>query len=112
VPLRLFEIDNVVELDTKAETGTREERRLAFVEMGRDAGYASVRTVLDALLREFGQSGTYSPHESPSFLAGRCAMFTTEHGISGRVGELYPEVILAFGLNFPIAIGEIVLAGT
>jgi phenylalanyl-tRNA synthetase beta chain len=106
LPLRLFEIDNVVELDAEAETGAREERRLVFVEMGRDAGYASVRAVLDALLREFGQRGTYSPHESPSFLAGRCATFTTESGISGRLGELHPEVVLAYGLDHPVTIAE------
>ena len=110
LPLRLFEIDNVVVLDSGAETGAREERRLAFVEMGREAGYASVRSVLDALLRELGQEGTYIPHEHPCFLAGRCAIFTTENGMSGRLGELHPDVILGFGLDHPIGVAELVLS--
>src|SRR5205085_4929049 len=54
MPIRLFEVDNVVELDDKAETGAGEKRSLALVEIGRESGYASARSVVDALLRELG----------------------------------------------------------
>ena len=109
LPLRLFEIDNVVHLEAEAETGTREERHVAFVDMGPEAGYASVRTVLDSLLRELGGSALYAPHDSPTFIPGRCATFTASNGMSGRLGELHPEVITGLGLDHPVATAEIVL---
>ena len=59
MPQRLFEIDNVVELDDAAETGAAEERRVALVEIGRESGYATARSVMDALLRELGWKAEY-----------------------------------------------------
>lgn len=116
LPLRLFELDNVAILDGSAPTGAREERRLAFAVMGSDAGYASARAVTDALLREMGVEGTYRPLDSPVFMEGRGAEIVTEGGdggagvVSGRLGELHPEVILGFGLGDPVVVGEIMLA--
>jgi phenylalanyl-tRNA synthetase beta chain len=118
MPLRLFEIDNIVELDPTAETGTREERRVGFVEMGPDAGYATVRSTLDALLREMGREGAYSVNDDPMFIPGRGGSVVTNNGFQGYLGELHPEVITAetirtFGfaqeLDYPIAIGELTI---
>jgi phenylalanyl-tRNA synthetase beta chain len=118
MPLRLFEIDNVVILDPEAETAIREERRLGFVEMGPEAGYATVRSVLDAIMREMGQEGTYSINDDPMFIPGRGASVITNDGSHGRLGELHPEVITAeairrFGfaqeLDYPVAVGELTI---
>jgi phenylalanyl-tRNA synthetase beta chain len=109
MPLRLFEMDDVVALDEKAETGTHEERRLCFVHAGRDAGYASARTVVDALLRELGAEARYKPIEHASFTTGRAAAFEAGR-FTGVLGELHPEVIVGFALDHPVALGEITLA--
>jgi phenylalanyl-tRNA synthetase beta chain len=108
-PLMLFELDNVVALEPSAPTGAGEERRLCFVEVGKDAGYATARANLDALLRELGEEATYSPLEHPSFTVGRAATFTTD-SFSGRLGELHPEVVLAFGLDHPTALVEVTIS--
>lgn len=116
MPLRLFEIDNVVALDPARETGVREERRVGFVEMGPEAGYATVRGVLDAILREMGQEATYTINNNPAFIPGRGAAVVTTGALEGRLGELHPEVVTAeaiqrFGfaqaLDYPLAIGEL-----
>lgn len=118
MPLRLFELDNVVLLDPSAETGTREERRVGFVEMGPEAGYAAVRSVFDAVLREMGQEGTYSISDDPTFIPGRGAAMVTGDGFQGHLGELHPEVItaeaiqklgFAQALDYPIVIGELTI---
>ena len=93
MPLRLFEIDNVATIDPEAETGVREERRVAFVEMGPEAGYASARSVLDAILREMELTGSYEPSNEPMFTPGRAANVAAGKDIKGRLGELHPEVI-------------------
>ncbi len=131
LPLRLFEIDNVVLLDEKAETGVREERRVGIVELGPEAGYAAIRSILDAILRELGQQGTYQVSDDPAFIPGRGASVITNHGLSGFLGELHPEVITAEtikqiagkedkqkggwglftqALDHPIAIGELTIS--
>ena len=128
MPLRLFEIDNVVLLDPTAETGVREERRVAFVEMGPNAGYASVRSVADAIIREMGLQGSYTSDSDAAFVEGRSARVETLGDLSGYIGELHPEVITAErifklreqlgeaysgvtaqALDYPIAIGELTI---
>ena len=119
MPLRLFEIDTIVILDPEAETGIREERRVGFVEMGPEAGYAAVRSVLDAILREMEQEGTYNLNDDPMFIPGRSASVVTNVDSQGYLGELHPEVITAeaikrFGfaqeLDYPVAVGELTIS--
>ncbi len=109
MPLRLFELDNAVELDPDDPHGVREERRLCFAEVGLEAGYATVRSRLDALLRELGVAAEYTATERPPFSPGRAASF--EAGpYRGLLGELHPEVVVEFGLDHPVALVEMTLA--
>jgi phenylalanyl-tRNA synthetase beta chain len=108
MPLRLFELDSVVALDDGAPTGSREERRLCCVEMGKDAGYATARSYLDALLREMGQQAKYAPTQEPWFTVGRAATFCAGP-FQGRIGELHPEVVVGFGLDHPVSMIEVTL---
>jgi phenylalanyl-tRNA synthetase beta chain len=109
MPLRLFEMDNVADLDPACETGTTEQRRLAFVEIGEAAGYASARSALDALLRELGFVAEYQASDHPTFIPGRAATFTTVDDIQGVLGEVHPEVLTNFGLTYPAALVELTL---
>jgi len=109
LPLRFFELDNVTILDADAETGAREERHLGIVEIGPNASYASIRSVIDALLYELGLTGTFSAIEHPSFIPGRVASVVTESELTGTIGELHPEVIVNFGLENPVAMAELTI---
>jgi phenylalanyl-tRNA synthetase beta chain len=109
MPLRLFEIDNVVRLDDTAETGAAEERRVALVEIGREAGYATARSVVDSLVRELGWKATYTAVEHPTFVAGRAAELSVDGQRVGILGEVHPKVLTNFGLTFPVALAEITL---
>jgi phenylalanyl-tRNA synthetase beta chain len=109
MPQRIFEIDNVVKLNDSAETGAAEERRLAFVEAGRESGYATARSVMDALLRELGWTGEYMAIKDPTFVEGRVAAFKMGEKPIAVLGEVHPEVLANFGLSHPVALGEIIL---
>jgi phenylalanyl-tRNA synthetase beta chain len=109
MPQRMFEIDNVVALNDAAETGAAEERRIAFVETGRESGYATARSVMDALLRELGWSGEYMAINDPTFVEGRVAAFKLGGKPIAVLGEVHPEVLANFGLTHPVALGEIML---
>lgn len=109
LPLRFFELDNVTRLDAQAETGAFESRQLSFAIMGKEASYAALRSVVDALLFELGKTAAFAATDNLSFIPGRVARFQTGCGIEGIAGELHPEVLEAFGLDAPVAIADISL---
>ncbi|MEX2316710.1 MAG: phenylalanine--tRNA ligase subunit beta [Pirellulales bacterium] len=112
MPQRLFEIDNVVALDSSAETGAAEFRKIAVVETGRESGYATARSVMDSLLRELGWQAEYralGENESPQFVPGRAAAFNVDGQPVGILGEVHPEVLTNFGLTHPVALAELTL---
>jgi len=112
MPQRLFEIDNVVDLDAQAETGAAEFRKLALVEIGRESGYATARSVVDSLFRELGWKVEYRAVDettSPQFVPGRGAAFFLDGKPLGMLGELHPEVLTNFGLTYPVALAELTL---
>jgi phenylalanyl-tRNA synthetase beta chain len=109
MPQRLFEIDNVVVLKDSAETGAAEQRRMAFVETGRESGYATARSVMDALLRELGWTGEFMAIKDATFVDGRVAAFKMDGKAIAVLGEVHPEVLANFGLTHPVALGEIIL---
>ncbi len=112
-PQSFFEVGNVVLLEPGAETGTREERRVAFATMGPEAGFATVRSQTDGLLHELGVSGQYRAEEHPSFVSGRCAKMEVPGSagveIRGRLGEIHPAVLERFSIPYPVALAEITL---
>jgi phenylalanyl-tRNA synthetase beta chain len=109
MPQRLFEIDNVVALDDAAETGAAEYRTIAFVETGRESGYATARSTVDALLRELGWEPEYHAINGYAFVEGRVAMLSVAGKPIGILGEVHPKVLTNFGLTFPVAVAEITL---
>jgi phenylalanyl-tRNA synthetase beta chain len=109
MPQRLFEIDNTVELDEAAETGATEFRRLALVETGEESGYATARSVVDALLRELGWNADYAAIDHPTFIQGRVAAVSRDGKQCGLLGEVHPEVLTNFGLTYPVALAELSL---
>ncbi len=113
MPVRLFELDNCVRLadgdEPTAQFGAAEERRLCFAEIGPEAGFAAVRSVLDALCFELGHEATYSATEHPTFVEGRVAAFSAGP-LEGVIGEVHPEALDAFGIDYPVGLVEIRVA--
>jgi phenylalanyl-tRNA synthetase beta chain len=109
MPQRLFEIDNVVELDDSAPTGAAEQRNVALAEIGRESGYATARSVVDALLRELGWKSEYAAIDHPTFVPGRAASVAVNGMPIGILGEVHPEVLTNFGLSYPVALAELTL---
>ena len=110
MPQRMFELDNVVNIIDSAETGAAEKRQLAFVETGRESGYATARSVIDALLRELGWKAQYQATDHPGFVPGRGAILLIDCVETGVLGEVHPEVLTNFGLTHPVAFALLTLA--
>jgi phenylalanyl-tRNA synthetase beta chain len=109
MPQRMFEIDNVVALDDSSETGAAEYRKVALAEIGRESGFATARSVVDAMLRELGWQAEYKAVDHPTFVPGRAAEVFVAGKKIGVLGEVHPEVLSNFGLTYPVALAELTL---
>lgn len=109
VPQKIFELGNISVIDTGAETGVAEYRQVAFGIIGPRAGYAEIRSVLDALLRELKISGRYQAGSDPAYIEGRMALLMRGEQILARLGEIHPQVLNHFSLGYPVAFCELQL---
>ncbi|XP_075976232.1 phenylalanine--tRNA ligase beta subunit [Anticarsia gemmatalis] len=113
LPLKLFEISDVVLQDSSVETGARNERRLCAVHAGRAAGFQFVHGLLDrvmALLREpwHPHTGYYLRQcDDPAYFPGRCAEVLLRGRVIGKIGVIHPSVLGAFDLTNPCSAVEI-----
>ncbi|MBN2567127.1 phenylalanine--tRNA ligase subunit beta [Candidatus Woesearchaeota archaeon] len=109
-PQNLFcigEVFSSAPAGSKAETGVREQTRVAVALCGRDADYTAVRQVFQALFDALATGYTIRPAEHPSFIEGRVGRVSVGDGKGQRdvayIGELHPEAITNFGLEMPVA---------
>jgi len=118
LPLKLFEISDVVLKDLSAEVGARNERRLAAVFYNKSPGFEIIHGLLDRVMQLLevpylkpGESPTsgYSLQQGqePIFFPGRAADIVAYGQVVGSLGVLHPDVITAFDLNLPCSALEI-----
>ncbi|MCW3142166.1 MAG: phenylalanine--tRNA ligase subunit beta [Methanophagales archaeon] len=96
LPQRIFEVGPVV-------LNFKEKYRLAAVSTHASANFAEVKSVVDAVLKELGlEEAALVESEDGAFLEGRRASIITNGKHIGVFGEIHPEVILNFGLSYPV----------
>ncbi|CAI4221503.1 unnamed protein product [Auanema sp. JU1783] len=115
LPLKLFELQDVILTDSTTDVGARNERRLAAVYYNKSAGFEIVHGFLDRLMRLLDvnpgktDKGYYIVAEDDAtYFPGRCAAIYGPNNVKiGYLGSLHPEVITSFGLTLPCAAIEI-----
>ncbi|CAK1543898.1 unnamed protein product [Leptosia nina] len=113
LPLKIFEIGDVVLKDEAAETGAKNERRLCALYCGRAAGFQYVHGLLDRVMALL--STPYTPNtgyslkqaEDPAYFPGRCAEVLLQAKVIGKIGVIHPNVLTAFELTNPCSAVEI-----
>ncbi|MGE5341969.1 MAG: phenylalanine--tRNA ligase subunit beta [Candidatus Omnitrophota bacterium] len=110
VPQKMFEIGTVTVLNPETEVGINEYRSLAFGIAGPTAGYAEGRAVLDSILRELGRKGVYQAASHPAFIDGRFARIDIDNGLQAMLGEIHPEVLMNFNVDYPVVYCELKLS--
>merc|ERR1711990_624518 len=110
LPLKLFEISDVVLKDAGAEVGARNERRLAAVFYNKSPGFEIIHGLLDRIMQLLEcspvQSGSAAGYfirqgDNPAYFPGRAADIVAHGQVIGSLGVVHPEVITAFDLNLP-----------
>ena len=106
-PQKIFEVAASIERGEDASQPVRGERKVVAVTIHAGAGFTEIRSSLDALLQNMGQSFEVKTTEHPSFLSGRCGVIVSAGRDIGIVGEVSPKVLRAWGLNLPAAAFEV-----
>ncbi len=119
LPLKLFEISDVVLKDPSRDVGARNERRLAAVLFSsKSSGFEAVHGLLDRVMAVLevprraaseGRSDGYYLRKSddPTYFPGRCAEVVAYGATVGRIGVLHPETLTKFDLALPSSALEI-----
>lgn len=110
LPQRIFEVGDVVYIDPEAETRTRTVKKLACAVTHSSAGFTEIKSIAAAVVENLGYDFRVEPLDHPSFIRGRCASIKSEgdsSGIRGFFGEVHPEVVTNFNLEYPVIALEI-----
>nr|CAB3244784.1 phenylalanine--tRNA ligase beta subunit [Phallusia mammillata] len=119
LPMKLFEVQEVVLKDSDAETGAKNQRMLAAVNYNKTPGFEVIHGLLDRVMQileikcatidhKLKSEGYYIRATSDtSYFPGRCAEIMYRETSIGKLGVLHPEVLTNFDLVCPAAALEI-----
>ncbi|XP_018580041.1 phenylalanine--tRNA ligase beta subunit [Anoplophora glabripennis] len=116
LPMKIFEVSDVVLKDAEAEVGARNERRICAVNCNRNAGFEIVHGLLDKIMLLFevpwsptkNSVGYYlKAANDPTYFPGRCAEIICNGKPIGKIGVLHPDVLSKFELTNPCSAMEI-----
>jgi len=116
LPMKLFEISDVVIKDDTKDVGAKNQRRLCALNYNKSPGFETVHGLLDRVMQllevppttEGNSSGYFLRGcEDPSYFPGRCAEVIAYGKVVGTLGVLHPETLAKFELNLPVACMEI-----
>ena len=107
LPIKVFEIGDVVIYDETLENKAKSERHMACAIASEDVTMTDIMVICKALLMAFGLRYSLIKASHPSFIEGRCAKIIVNREEIGLLGEIHPEVLINFGIDVPIAALEI-----
>lgn len=117
LPMKLFEISDVVHSDELKDVGARNHRRFCAVNYNKTPGFEVIHGLLDRTMQllevpytedKTSTRGYYlKAHEDETFFPGRCAQVIANGKPIGIMGVLHPEVVQNFELNLPCAVLEL-----
>ncbi|MEJ2249300.1 MAG: phenylalanine--tRNA ligase subunit beta [Candidatus Lokiarchaeota archaeon] len=108
-PIKIFEVGDVILFDEKEETRTRRDVHLAAASYHEDADYTELKSALDYFMTSLGFERDFKVRssENSTYIKGRCGNILLNNIKIGEIGEIHPEVLTNFKLEFPVAAFEI-----
>ncbi|KAK3104366.1 hypothetical protein FSP39_000344 [Pinctada imbricata] len=114
LPLRLFEISDVMFCDKTKDVQARNERHICAVNFSTSSGFEIIQGLLDRIMQllevPFSKSANgyhIQATNDPTYFTGRCANVMYKGCVIGKIGVLHPDVINKFEINNPCAAFEI-----
>ncbi|XP_069069567.1 phenylalanine--tRNA ligase beta subunit [Pleurodeles waltl] len=113
LPMKLFEISDIVVKDSSKDVGAANHRHLCAVYYNKNPGFEVIHGLLDRIMQllnvqpdkenGYGIKAT----KDPAFFPGRCAEVFAGSRSIGKLGVLHPDVITKFELTMPCSALEI-----
>ena len=110
LPQKIFEIGDVLYLDETKENKTVSSKKLAALVCHSTANFTEIKSIMSTVLSNLGYTMEITDSENKTFIEGRAADVTgkAQKGtIKGFFGEVSPEVITNFTLDYPVIAFEI-----
>jgi phenylalanyl-tRNA synthetase beta chain len=116
LPLKIFQIADVVLQDPAHDIGARNERRLCAVYCAQSSGFEIIHGLLDRIMlmlnvplaKDSKQAGYHiRPSELPTFFPGRQAEIYYNDKVIGAFGIVHPEVSANFDAPYVSSLLEI-----
>lgn len=114
LPQKIFEVGTVVFLDEACETCTQDYKKLSGAITHSTANFTEIKSTVAALFVNLGLEMDIESYVHPSFIKGRCAKVKGTNSlksekleVTGYFGEVHPEVITNFNLEYPVIAFEI-----
>lgn len=108
-PQRIFEVGDVVLIDEKQETKTRDVRKIAAAVANSRISYDDIAAVLDVFLSSLKIKYKLKKTKHGSFIEGRVAEVLVKNKPIGFIGEIHTSVLSNWKLEMPVAAFEISL---
>ena len=105
LPQKIFEIGDVLYLADSKENKTVSSKKLAALICHSTANFTEIKSVMTSVLSNLGYTMEISDSENKTFIEGRVADVegVSEKGyVKGFFGEISPEVITNFTLEYPV----------
>jgi len=108
-PIKIFEVGDIILLDPGEETGAKREVHLSAVSYHENADFTEIKSTLDFIMMSLGYYNEFEikPDKNPSYINGRYGNIYYKGEKIGEIGEIYPEVLMNFKLEFPVAAMEL-----
>ncbi len=85
----------------------KEARRLGFAVIGNEANFSLGQSVLQTLAKELGMKVDLKAAGDARFIPGRCYSVFSGGKEIGLLGEMAPQVLERYGLEYPVAACEL-----
>lgn len=110
LPQKIFEIGDTLYLDEEKETKVKAVKKLAGAICHSTANFTEIKSTIISALANLGYVIEILPSDNPTFIEGRIANIkgkSKSGNIIGFFGEVSPEVITKFELEYPVISFEI-----
>ena len=114
LPQKIFEIGDVAYINENAETKMVTVKKLAAAQISSVANFTTIKSIVESFVANMGFEMELEDHDDSAFIKGRCAKFTTKplnkntpFTFKGYFGEIHPEVLTNFELEYPVIAFEV-----
>ena len=109
MPIRVFEVGEVVVKDEESETGYRNRLNAIYAIMDSRVSFEDLQGPVHYILTSLGLNVEYKREKNYYLIEGRTAGIYSKGKLIGIIGEVKPEILEKVKIKYPVMLSEIYL---